>query len=183
MVASWPVIISDMMNRWTLGVTGIGLMLTVGCAKNNPAPSTPTSESPSTAVPAERPLMTLDACIAKGGTVHSDPGDGRVHRPTYRCLNGRPPIGTIPRGEGVPVLDQGGVCCMDPRRPFAIRPEMTEAECTAKGGAVVVDPGDGSTHQPEYRCQNGQPPIGTIRTEEGEPIYVEGAVCCIPATP
>ncbi|HEY8378070.1 MAG TPA: hypothetical protein VIK91_16345 [Nannocystis sp.] len=58
------------------------------------------------------------------------------------------------------------------------RPSLTSAECEAKGGKVVGDIGDGAIHRPDYRCENGQPPIGTIRAAEGEPIAVEGSVCC-----
>lgn len=54
----------------------------------------------------------------------------------------------------------------------AERPTMTDAECTAAGGTVVGDIGDGAIHRPEYRCENGQAPIGTI------PVGIEGSVCC-----
>lgn len=54
----------------------------------------------------------------------------------------------------------------------ADRPTMTDAECTAAGGTVVGDIGDGAIHRPEYRCENGQAPIGTI------PVGIEGSVCC-----
>lgn len=56
----------------------------------------------------------------------------------------------------------------------ADRPTMTDAECTAAGGTVVGDIGDGAIHRPEYRCENGQAPIGTI------PVGIEGSVCCGP---
>lgn len=58
------------------------------------------------------------------------------------------------------------------------RPELTNAECEAKGGSVVGDIGDGAIHRPDYKCANGQPPLGSIKAAEGEPIAVEGAVCC-----
>lgn len=58
------------------------------------------------------------------------------------------------------------------------REELTSAECQAKGGSVVGDIGDGAIHKPEYRCANGQPPLGTIKAVEGEPVAVEGSVCC-----
>ena len=56
---------------------------------------------------------------------------------------------------------------------------MTEAQCKAAGGEAVFDIGDGAIHQPGYRCaRSGQPPVGAIAAEPGEPIAVEGAVCC-----
>lgn len=59
------------------------------------------------------------------------------------------------------------------------RPMLTSAECQAQGGAIVGDIGDGAIHRPDYVCESsGQPPIGTIRAAEGEPIAVEGSVCC-----
>ncbi len=62
------------------------------------------------------------------------------------------------------------------------RPSLTNAECEAKGGRVVGDIGDGAIHRPDYTCEGGQPPIGTIRPAGDEPIAVEGSVCC-PAAP
>lgn len=58
------------------------------------------------------------------------------------------------------------------------RPQMTNAECEAKGGSVVGDIGDGAIHRPDYKCANGQSPMGSIVAETGEPVAVEGAVCC-----
>jgi hypothetical protein len=56
---------------------------------------------------------------------------------------------------------------------------LTAEECTAKNGEVVGDIGDGAIHRPEYRCpQNGQPPLGHITAAPGEPVAIEGAVCC-----
>lgn len=62
------------------------------------------------------------------------------------------------------------------------RPSLTDAECSAKGGTVVGDIGDGAIHRPDYTCASGQPPIGTIRAEGDAPVAVEGSVCC-PAAP
>lgn len=56
--------------------------------------------------------------------------------------------------------------------PTTERPEMTSEDCTAKGGQVVGDIGDGAIHRPEYRCASGSPPIGRI------PLGIEGSVCC-----
>lgn len=59
-----------------------------------------------------------------------------------------------------------------------VRPELSRAECTERGGVVVGDIGDGAIHDPNYLCSNGEPPIGTIVPQPGEPIAVEGEVCC-----
>lgn len=57
---------------------------------------------------------------------------------------------------------------------------LTAKECERQGGTVVGDPGDGSVHDPEYRCEDsGEPPIGSIVTEDGKPFGIEGAVCCV----
>src|SRR5262245_7693524 len=53
---------------------------------------------------AERPLMTFAACEARGVVV-PDIGNGKVHRPEYRCLDGRVPVGTVDWGI------EGAVCC------------------------------------------------------------------------
>ena len=60
----------------------------------------------------------------------------------------------------------------------AERPQLTAEECEAAGGAVVGDIGDGAVHRPDYRCENGSAPTGSIRAPEGGPLGVEGAVCC-----
>lgn len=63
------------------------------------------------------------------------------------------------------------------------RPSLTDAECQAKGGTVVGDIGDGAIHKPDYKCEGGQPPIGSIRAEGEAPVAIEGAVCCPAAAP
>lgn len=54
----------------------------------------------------------------------------------------------------------------------ADRPEMTTADCEAKGGKVVGDIGDGAVHKPDYKCESGAAPIGRIA------LGIEGSVCC-----
>ncbi len=66
--------------------------------------------------------------------------------------------------------------------PAAERPSLTAAECEAKAGRVVGDIGDGAIHRPDYTCEGGQPPLGSIRAEGDGPIAIEGSVCC-PAAP
>lgn len=56
---------------------------------------------------------------------------------------------------------------------------MTADQCTAAGGEVVGDIGDGAIHRPDYRCaKSGEPPLGPIQPEAGQPVAIEGAVCC-----
>jgi hypothetical protein len=57
--------------------------------------------------------------------------------------------------------------------PHGARREISQEDCTAKGGTLVGDIGDGATHKPEYRCPSGSPPIGNV------PLGVEGSVCCL----
>jgi hypothetical protein len=59
------------------------------------------------------------------------------------------------------------------------RAPLTAAQCEAEGGKVVGDIGDGATQRPEYRCPgSGEPPIGNVVAEAGQPVAIEGAVCC-----
>jgi hypothetical protein len=60
----------------------------------------------------------------------------------------------------------------------AERPSLTAQECEAGGGTVVGDIGDGAIHKPEYKCASGAAPTGSIRAAEGDPVAIEGAVCC-----
>jgi hypothetical protein len=57
-------------------------------------------------VPVEqRPSWTAEACEAVGRVV-GDIGDGRVHRPDFRCEDGRQPVASVPLGI------EGAVCCV-----------------------------------------------------------------------
>ena len=58
------------------------------------------------------------------------------------------------------------------------RPSMTAQECEAAGGTVVGDIGDGAIHKPDYVCASGSPPSASVRAAEGQPVAVEGNVCC-----
>lgn len=60
----------------------------------------------------------------------------------------------------------------------AERPKLTAEECSAKGGSVVGDIGDGAIHRPDYRCESGAEPIGSIQSAGDAPVAVEGSVCC-----
>lgn len=56
--------------------------------------------------------------------------------------------------------------------------QMTAQECVNAGGVVVGDIGDGRIHRTGYLCENGEAPLGTIVPIQGQPMAVEGAVCC-----
>ncbi len=55
---------------------------------------------------------------------------------------------------------------------------FTPARCEAAGGKVVGDIGDGAIHRPDYRCASGSAPLGGVASEPGQPVAIEGAVCC-----
>ena len=66
-----------------------------------------------------------------------------------------------------------------PSEPAPTAKTMTADECTAAGGEVMGDIGDGAIHKPDYKCpKSGEAPLGHIKSAEGEPMGVEGAVCC-----
>jgi len=81
-------------------------------------------------------------------------------------------------GEDPVIADNG-----DADIPFdntdAQRPLITRAQCLSEGGSIIGDIGNGAIHQPEYRCESGEPPIARITYLEGEPIAAEGEVCCL----
>ncbi|HEY6560163.1 MAG TPA: hypothetical protein VI072_22920 [Polyangiaceae bacterium] len=76
----------------------------------------------------------------------------------------------VPAVESAPVPSDGA--------PSPARPELTAEACEAGGGKVVGDIGDGAIHRPDYRCEGGAAPTGTIRAPAGGPMGVEGSVCC-----
>jgi hypothetical protein len=56
---------------------------------------------------------------------------------------------------------------------------LNRQECTAINGTIVGDIGDGAIFRDDYLCEsNGEPPIATIVPADGEPIAIEGEVCC-----
>ena len=65
-----------------------------------------------------------------------------------------------------------------PIQPNANRPLLTATQCAEMGGSIVGDPGDGKVHRPDYICESGESPLGTIQFEAGKPISIEGSVCC-----
>lgn len=66
----------------------------------------------------------------------------------------------------------------EPSAPPSERPQLTAEECTASGGSVVGDIGDGAIHRPDYRCPSGAAPSGSIQSPSDGPVAVEGSVCC-----
>jgi hypothetical protein len=66
----------------------------------------------------------------------------------------------------------------DSSKGVSERKTLAQPECEAQGGTVVGDIGNGAIHRPGYLCPSGKPPLGTIVPRAGEPIPVEGSVCC-----
>jgi len=61
----------------------------------------------------------------------------------------------------------------------SVAAQISRQECQDQGGTVVGDIGDGAIFEPGYICEvNGQAPSHTIVPQEGEPIAIEGEVCC-----
>ncbi len=68
-----------------------------------------------------------------------------------------------------------------PSNPASPKAMITASACKADGGTIVGDIGDGAIHKPDYTCEsNGKSPVGRIKPEQGEPVAVEGSVCCGP---
>ena len=60
----------------------------------------------------------------------------------------------------------------------ARRAVMSRHECNSANGEEVGDIGDGRIHQVDYRCANGEIPLGSIKNDQDQPIATEGSVCC-----
>lgn len=60
----------------------------------------------------------------------------------------------------------------EPERANGDTRGLTTDECSACGGTVVLDPGDGRTHRPEFRCPDGSPSLGSVA------FGFEGGACC-----
>lgn len=83
---------------------------------------------------------------------------------------------TPPDAPATPETESGAEPAAPEEAPA--RPKLTAEECEAGGGTVVGDIGDGAIHRPDYRCESGAAPTGSIVPAEGGPIAVEGSVCC-----
>jgi len=96
-----------------VSVVCVGVIACGGAAVPPPAPI---SAEPATAVEpatglAARPSISAEACEANGGSVVGDIGDGAIHRPEYRCVNGAEPTASIQAAPGGPIAIEGSVCC------------------------------------------------------------------------
>lgn len=58
------------------------------------------------------------------------------------------------------------------------RRALTSEECTAQGGQIIGDIGDGAIHQPAYVCPSGDVPVGNVVASGEGPTAIEGSVCC-----
>ena len=57
--------------------------------------------------------------------------------------------------------------------------EVSRQECEEQGGQVVGDIGDGAIFGSDYLCEvNDLPPTDIVFSNSGEPIAIEGEVCC-----
>ena len=57
--------------------------------------------------------------------------------------------------------------------------EVSRQECQEQGGQVVGDIGDGAIFGSDYLCEvNNLPPTDVVVSNSGEPIAIEGEVCC-----
>jgi hypothetical protein len=49
---------------------------------------------------------------------------------------------------------------------------LTPEACEACGGMIIGDPGDGRTHEEDFRCPNGSRSLGSVA------YGIEGGACC-----
>lgn len=96
--------------------------------------------------------------------------------PAKSSDDGSVPPAETPETPETPEMPETPETPVTPEAPE--RESLTSADCAAKGGEVVGDIGDGAIHRADYKCANGQPPMGTIKPADGEPIASEGSVCC-----
>jgi len=90
------------------------------------------------------------------------------------CASGNSPAPDAP----TPAERAPGAAPLDDAPDATSRRQLTAQECEASQGAVVGDIGDGAIHRPDYTCPSGMKPIGSIVPAAGEPMAVEGSVCC-----
>lgn len=85
-----------------------------------------------------------------------------------------------PAGGGGATTDGGEQAVVTSTAQQQDRPVMTRQECTSElNGVVVGDIGDGAISRDDYLCESsGEPPLANIVPAEGEPIPIEGEVCC-----
>lgn len=130
--------------------------------------------------------ISRQECVDQGGEVIGDIGDGLIFQPDYLCPNANePPTDVVVAAEDEPIAVEGEVCCGGTGQGISnesvVRLQMSRQECLDRNGTIVGDIGDGAINSPDYLCEsNGLPPIGTIVPLDGEPIAIEGEVCCGP---
>jgi len=120
-----------------------------------------------------------DGSAAKTGAASSAPQPGPD--PTDPAPMNPAPMNTAPMNTAPTNTAQPDDVDMAPlpMEPTAERPTMTRDECTAAGGVITGDIGNGAIHRPDYVCAgNGQPPIATVVPADTEPFALEGEVCC-----
>ena len=119
--------------------------------------------------------ISRQECKDKGGVVVGDIGDGAISKPGYLCpTNGEAPSDRVVAQDGENIATEGEVCCGG-----TVDTAISRQECRDKGGVVVGDIGNGAIHQPDYLCPtNGEAPSDTVFALDGEPIAIEGEVCC-----
>ena len=119
--------------------------------------------------------FTRDGCLSAPGIVVGDIGNGATLRSDYVCeSNGEPIIGIIVPLPGEPIALEGEVCC-----GFEMPKKFTRDGCLSAPGMVVGDIGNGATRRSDYLCESsGEPIIGIIAPLPGEPVAIEGEVCC-----
>ncbi|KAG7360441.1 hypothetical protein IV203_035540 [Nitzschia inconspicua] len=136
----------------------------------------------------DRIEYTRQECLQNNGIIVGDIGDGAIFQPEYVCeSNGQPPLANILQ-DTPPFAIEGEVCCgmedevvaeEEDNDSVADRDEITRQECIERGGQIVGDIGDGATQRDDYLCEtNGEPPIANVVADEGEPIAIEGEICC-----
>ena len=102
--------------RIALLVGSTAFVACVACGGSQTAPAAPSFAADPTTTPgasedAPRPSITAAACEANHGAVVGDIGDGAIHRPEYRCINGAKPTANISPAAGGPIAIEGSVCC------------------------------------------------------------------------
>jgi hypothetical protein len=156
----------------------------------------------------DRIAVTREECVAQGGSIVGDIGDGGIFAESYVCeSNGLAPFAIVVQdtsisSSAVGVAIEGEVCCGasgdadgDPIEPavggdvdpVASTPEsgergnVTRDECEEQGGIIVGDIGDGAIFEDDYVCESsGLPPFANIIQDANgtAPIAIEGEVCC-----
>jgi hypothetical protein len=147
-----------------------------------------------------RAEVTRQECLDRNGTIVGDIGNGAIFNDDYVCeSSGESPVANIlqPSVEsGESIAIEGEVCCGQeelqeadqdqqedlPEEMEDDRAEVTRQECLDRNGTIVGDIGNGAIFNDDYVCESsGESPIANIlqpSVESGEPIAIEGEVCC-----